>query len=275
MVCNTGIRFDPVQDGTPLKFDFYGLYNGVLAMVDHETGSVWLQVSGKAVKGPQVGRVLKTGPLLNTTWRRWRQLHPETLVMAPVPAYREFYDSKGVIVERGFDHFPNRYFSSSITHRDNRLPMHEMVMAVCVPKQLDGPVPTADAPDPQAGGSAYRAYPLKAFKGTSGVVNDVIEGPAVAVLYESKTATCAAVSREIDGRVLTFECRNRADGSPAFYDRETGSRWTVEGAAVEGSLAGRRLERLNSTMSQWYGWVSYFPQTSIYATKVSPSLTRQ
>lgn len=258
MVCNTGIRFDPVLSGSPQKFDFYGLYNGVLAMYDRGTESVWLQVSGKAIKGAQTGKALKTGPLLDTTWRRWKQLHPDTLVMAPIPAYADYYDPKGVIVERGFDHFPNRYFRRSITHKDNRLPTHEMVMAICLPKRKE------QIAKPQRQVSAYRAYPLKVFRGVSGVLNDATDGPPVAILYEANTATCAAVSRELDGSSLTLECRKQSDGSPAFYDRETGSRWTVEGEAIEGILAGKQLTRLDGTMSQWYGWVAYFPQTSIY-----------
>jgi Protein of unknown function (DUF3179) len=265
VVCNTGIRFDPViQTDEPLRFDFYGLYNGVLAMIDHQTGSVWLQVSGKAVKGPQVGKTLKTGPLLDTTWKRWKQLHPDTSVMAPMPAFREFYDPKGVIVERGFDHFPNRYFRKSITHRDSRLPTHEMVMAVCAPKQSRDPLEAEVAASTRATATSYRAYPLKVFKGASGVLNDNLNGPSVAIFYEAKSATCAALSRQLDQTVLTFECRKLPDGTAAFCDRETGSRWTIEGEAVEGPLAGKKLQRLDGTMSQWYGWVAYFPQTSVY-----------
>jgi hypothetical protein len=41
---------------------------------------------------------------------------------------------------------------------------------------------------------------------------------------------------QLDGRTLTF----RATGD-AFEDRETRSRWTLDGRAVAGPLAGRRL----------------------------------
>lgn len=274
MVCNTGIRFDPVFQGDePLRFDFYGLYNGVLAMIDRRTRSVWLQVNGKAVKGSQVGRTLKTGALLDTTWKRWKQLHPDTLVMAPVPAFGEYYDPKGVIVERGYDHFPNRYFRKSITHRDSRLPTHEMVMAVCAPKQSADALAADTDTTTRANSTTYRAYPLKVFGGASGVLNDSLNGPPVAVFYEARTATCTAASRMLDQTVLTFECRKLPDGTPAFYDRETGSRWTIEGEAITGLLAGKKLRRLDATMSQWYGWVAYFPQTSIYGG-ISPQAIR-
>lgn len=245
-----------------MMFDFYGLYNGVLAMMDRESQSVWLQVGGKAIKGAMVGKTLKTGPLLDTTWRRWKQLHPDTLVMAPVESARKQYDRKGIIVERGFDSFPARYFNRSITHRDKRLATHEMVMAVCVKKP-----DVEEAPDGivqrRPGGTVYRAYPLKSFNGVSGVINDSSDVP-VAVFYEAGTATCSAHSRELDGVALTFECRKSPDGIPAFFDKETGSRWSIEGEAKAGPLAGKRLTRLDGTMSEWYGWVSFFPQTTIF-----------
>src|SRR5579872_2800890 len=86
IVCNSGIRFDtPLIHSKPLTFDFYGLYNGVMTMYDTQTESVWLQVSGRAVKGPWLGTKLKRRPLLDTTWGQWKKLHPDTLVMAPDP----------------------------------------------------------------------------------------------------------------------------------------------------------------------------------------------
>ena len=54
-------------------------------MYDRQTESVWLQTGGRAIKGQMLGAALKTGPLLDTTWGRWKKLHPDTLVMAPDP----------------------------------------------------------------------------------------------------------------------------------------------------------------------------------------------
>ena len=38
----------------------------------------------------------------------------------------------------------------------------------------------------------YRAYPLKTFKKTSGVVNDVVGVPGLAIMYEADTETFSA-----------------------------------------------------------------------------------
>ena len=61
-----------------------------------------------------------------------------------------------------------------------------------------------------------------------------------------------------------------SDGSAAIYDRETGTRWNIEGKGEEGPLAGKSLLRLPNHLSQWYGWVAYFPQTTIYGRADPP-----
>ena len=258
IVCNSGMRFDtPVIDGKPLIFDFYGLYNGVMTMYDLNTKSVWLQVGARAVKGPLLNTTLKSGPVLDTTWGQWKKLHPDTLVMAPDPHFKDCYEPKGSIMARGYTEFPADYFRKTVTHRDTRLPMFESVLAVTLPAMEDTSS-TADAH------TLYRAYPMKAFKRKTSVVNDVMGATPVAVFFLADTQTMTAVKRVVEGQTLTLEVHKSPQGTPAFYDKETGTRWNLEGKAEEGPLVGKELPRMDSHMSQWYGWVSYFPQTTIY-----------
>ncbi|HLK58750.1 MAG TPA: DUF3179 domain-containing (seleno)protein [Chthonomonadaceae bacterium] len=258
IVCDSGICFEtPIVQGRPLTFDFYGLYNGVMTMYDLNTKSVWLQVSGRAVKGPLLDSTLKSGPLLDTTWGQWKKLHPDTLVMAPDPHFKDCYEPKGSIMIRGYSSFPADYFRKTLTRRDTRLPMFEPVLAVTLPAM-------EDAPSSANAHAQYRAYPVKAFKSKTRVINDTLGVTPVAVLFMADTETLTAVKRVVEGQTLTLEVRNNPQGKPAFYDKETGTRWNLEGRAIEGPLAGKELLRLDSHRSQWYGWVSYFPRTTIY-----------
>jgi hypothetical protein len=96
------------------------------------------------------------------------------------------------------------------------------------------------------------------------LVNNVLGGEPIAVLFQEGSETASAVSRMINGQALSLEVRKNRLGKAEFYDRETGTRWTIEGRAVQGLLAGKSLVRIDSHLSQWYGWVSYFPDTSIF-----------
>jgi len=259
-VCNTGIRFDRTVDGKVLQFDFYGLYNGVVIMCDRDTESVWLQVSGRAVKGQRVDQKLKPGPLLDTTWGEWKRLHPDTLVMSPDNAFSKYYAPKGKLEPRGYDRFPAPFFRPTVTRGDKRLPPFDKVLGVALPQP--------DAPD-RAAEVIRRAYPMKTIQEAGGVVNDVIGGTPAAAFLDPDTQTACAVSRVVDGKTLTFEARRQNDRT-LFFDKETGTRWSIEGKAEEGPLAGKSLQRLENHLSQWYGWSAYFPETTIYGQSGPP-----
>ncbi len=50
-------------------------------MYDHETGSLWGQVIGKAIDGPLAGAELDLYPATQTTWSAWRSAHPNVLAL--------------------------------------------------------------------------------------------------------------------------------------------------------------------------------------------------
>lgn len=266
-VCNTGIRYDPRVNGKTVLFDFYGLYNGVVIMCDRDTQSVWLQVEGKAVKGPMTGAQLKPGALLDTTWGQWKRRHPDTLVMSPDNDYKKFYRDKGKAEPRGYDRFPMPFFERSLTRTDKRLPMFDKVLAVTLPAVTN--VSDTNPGTKSVNTALHRAYPLAALKDAKGVVNDTFGTLPVVVALETDTQTANAFSRLVDGKTLTFETRE-ADGRPVLYDKETGTRWNIEGAGEAGPLMGKTLTRLDNHLSQWYGWVAYFPDTSIYGRTDPP-----
>lgn len=262
-VCNTGIRFDSAVDGKPVMVDFFGLYNGVASFADRATESVLLQVSGQFVTGPLKGKSLKFAPMLDTTWKEWKTRHPDTLVMSPDTEYSKYYSPKGKPEKRGYDQFPMPAFSQSMTRQDKRLPRFEKVLAVALPAGSSGvgAAPTA------------RAFPIAALRDAGGVVNDKVGDAPVTVFLDAKTTTAAAYSPVVDGKTLIFELR-AADGKSAYYDRETGTRWNIDGIAEDGKLKGKTLASVPNHLSQWYGWVAYFPQTTIYGSAAAPQTER-
>jgi hypothetical protein len=254
-VCNTGIRYDPVVDGKLLHLDFYGLYNGVVALMDRETESVWPQAEGRAVKGPLSGTELKIGTLLDTTWGQWKKLHPDTLVMSPEGPFAKAYRPKGQAEPRGYDRFPAPFFKPTVSRGDKRIPPFDKVLGVALRK---------------GGKVQRRAYPIKSLIEAGGVVNDKFGGENLVAFLDLETLAATAASRTVDGKTLTFEARKQRDGKTGFYDKETGTRWSIEGRGEEGPLAGKTLTTVENHLSQWYGWAAFFPNTSIYGRKDPP-----
>lgn len=246
-VCNAGVALDRVVDGKPILLDFYGLYNGVACYCERATESVVLPVDGRIVTGALKGKSLALRPVLDTTWGQWKRLHPDTRVMTPENPFAKSYRPKGDAEPRGYPEFPAPFFRPTVTRGDLRLPPFEKVLAIL------------------SDNGTARAYPIAALQKAGCVVN---EGDTV-VFLDDATTTATAFSRRVDGQLLTFE-RRSGDGRSDFYDQETGSRWSIEGKAEAGRLAGKSLSSRGARLSQWYGWAAFFPATTIYGRTDPP-----
>jgi hypothetical protein len=125
---------------------------------------------------------------------------------------------------------------------DHRYPENEMVLGINI-----------DA--------GIRAYPLLEVKREGGVINDEL-GDVHLVVFAGprpQDITMSAFSRLVDDQVLTF---GRSDSR--FRDRETQSTWTIEGKAISGPLAGRRLQPLRWQYVRWHAWVYPHPFTDLF-----------
>jgi len=80
----------------------------------------------------------------------------------------------------------------------------------------------------------------------------------VVVFGERENSYALAFHPVVEGRLLHFS----AEGG-AIVD-STESFWNLNGRATAGPLAGSQLPFITSFVTEWYGWVAYHPQTSIY-----------
>ncbi|MBT8395960.1 MAG: DUF3179 domain-containing protein [Gemmatimonadetes bacterium] len=78
----TGAIFSSRTQGEAKRFRFHpDLYHMNLLFEDAETGSVWSQLSLRAVDGEEEGKELILVPTVQTTWSEWLRTHPETTVL--------------------------------------------------------------------------------------------------------------------------------------------------------------------------------------------------
>ncbi len=211
------------------------LYKDALVMFDRETGTLWTQVDGSALRGPLEGNRLVEVPAIQTTWKVWKQLHPDTLVLRK-PA--------GVRGSPYADYFqdPNRRGLFG-TRGDDRLGGKEMVV---------GLHEAADAV----------AIPLSRLE-SERLVHAELNGKPVIVFYATEEKTSAVFRPFAGERQLSFRLVRR-EGRTLLEDAETGSLWSpLEGRALRGPLAGTRLERVPYLHSYWYAWSAYRPHTRL------------
>jgi len=141
-----------------LSFGVSGrLYKSNVLLYDHQTESLWSQLREEAVTGELAGTKLEKLASTRTTWRAWRERHPDTLVLSTETGYRRNYS---VDPYTGYYRALGLMFPVGDVRKD--LPAKEMVLGV------------------ELGGAA-KAYPLEALKKNPGTLKDDIGDVSVAV----------------------------------------------------------------------------------------------
>jgi hypothetical protein len=169
-------------------------------------------------------------------WDGWLSLYPDTKVLAVPGGVRGGYDTNPYA---GYD-APNAEYTFAMPPLDGRLPPKARVLGV------------------HSGVGGTWAFPFEelASRGAYAAVDGSLGVPAAesVVLWDQDRAAAAVYRRSIEGELLNL----RADDT-GIYDVETGSRWTVDGLAVEGPRAGERLEAVvPSYVSFWGAWAAFF-----------------
>jgi hypothetical protein len=249
-LCNSALVFERAVDGATLDFGTSGmLYRSDLVMYDRQTHSLWAQMEGRAIVGTRAGTRLRMVPAATLAYDEWRAAHPGGRVLSRDTGHRRPY---GANPYAGYDEPGLRPFLFS-GQPDPRRPPKERVVGVTV-------------------GAESRAYPWTLLE-QRGVLHDRLGGEPLVIFYrpgtlsaldaariaQSRAIGATAVYRPIvDGKALTFE-----PAGEGFRDRETGSRWSLLGRAVEGPLAGERLQAIPHMDAFWFAWAAFYPAATL------------
>jgi hypothetical protein len=251
-LCNSGLVYDRVVDGTVLDFGTSGkLYKSDLVMYDRQSHSLWAQMEGRAIVGARARTRLTSIPANTIAYEDWKTAYPTGKVLSRETGHSRRY---GMNPYEGYDTPASTPFLFR-GPTDPRQPPKERVVGITP-------------------GGTPRAYPWSVLA-RRGVVNDTAGGTPLVVFFrpgtlsaldEARIAEARAVgatgvfSRVVGERTLTFET-----APEGFRDRETGSTWNLLGHALRGPLAGKRLQAIPHVDAFWFAWAAFHPATAIYA----------
>ena len=249
-LCNSSLVFDREVLGATMRFGVSGnLRNSDLIMWDDVTASWWQQLTGEAIVGDLAGYALEALPAQLIGYGEFKASFPNGVVLGRDTGIRRDY---GRNPYPGYDSTSGSPFLFR-GRVDDRLRSGEHVVAIAL------------------GGEAT-AYAFTHLQDV-GVVNDVVGGLPVVVLWSPETASALDArsiadakavgsgvwfGREVAGRTLTFE-----PGDGAFTDRETGSTWSIAGEAVAGALEGVQLPPVVYANHLWFAWAAFYPETRL------------
>lgn len=233
-----GIAFDRTMDDTTLDLAVTGyLVLNNLIMFDRETESWWVQLTGDSIKGDWSGSQLKKIPAVQTTWGRWKEMYPDTLILDENLGYQ-------------FDPYEG-YYQSGWTAGgrkivDDRIYKKEYVLGVISDEST-------------------KAYPFPNLSNTP-ILNDSIGSTELVVTFDPITNTSGgAFERNIGGQNLTFESIKDETDRPLMQDLETGSQWNIfTGESVGGPLEGQNLTPMEYNVAFWFAWVDWHPSGDLF-----------
>ena len=237
----TGIGWNREINGSVTTFGVSGLlYNSNLIPYDRETDSNWSQIRMDCINGSRIGTTIETLPLLETTWKTWKEMYPSTRVLSSETGHKRSYGTYPYGSYRTND----KYLIFPISNEDDRLGNKDRVHAVV----LEG---------------SARVYPLSSF------------GTEVSVIHEQvKEKNLVVVGNSKDNFVVSY-LNNRGDGSPYSFTAvqneypvvmsdEDSNLWDAFGTVVSGPGKGKRLEHASSFMGYWFSFAAFYPDVSIY-----------
>lgn len=250
ILCNSGQAFVPMVNGKRLDLRNLTAYNNNTVYHDTLTGNYIQQIEKRVIEGPDKGAILESYPVVMTSWKSWKEIHPNTdLLYAPPLTARDkatqMMLDKMIPLERLAARSKPWHLVRGVI--DNRLPAMSFVFGV------------------EAHGDAV-AFTLDGAK-TAPVINENVGGELVVLMYDMKRDVGQIFSRKVADKVLTFvepsaEYTDAAD--IVALDTETGSAWDVSGRCQSGTLKGNCLDAFpHYNKLFWFSWAAFNPKTRI------------
>ena len=249
----TGMVFNGEgADGNRIGMGVLGLlFNNNLVMYDRRDGeTLYPQMTFKGSSGPRAGEELELLPVVETSWRYWKQLYPNTKVVS---------GNNGVYPLGQYLTYPYGGYQSLQSS-----PFYETF-----PPLASNPLVQRHEPKRLTLGIRFgeeaKAYPFPSLL-TNNLINDNVAGNEIVVVSHMAEAFTVAYFSKVDGRTLTFE--EITSGSSIFpfwmKDKETGSSWNLLGEAFDGELKGKQLQQVPSHNAFWFAWATFWQDSETY-----------
>jgi len=222
------------------------LFNTNLVPYDRSTRSIFSQMLLESVNGEFVGTPIETFQVVETPWKTWKEMYPNTKVLSNSTGFVRNYNVYPYTnTQTGADYRVDPFLLFPISRDDRRLPRKERTLGVIINDEV-------------------KAYRFSSFD-TPGVtvIEDDYRGiPLVIAGNKNMNFMVAFQSRLTDGTQLTFE--NSSSPLPIIMKDNEGNEWDIFGEAQSGPRSGQRLPEIQSFIGFWFTWAPFYPNPVIY-----------
>ena len=259
-LCNSALTFDRRIDGETYDFGVTGmLRNSDMVMYDRQTDSLWQQLTGEGLVGTMTGKRLDIVSSQVIAFEQFTKSFPDGKVLSRNTGYQRHY---GQSPYAGYEFSSRLMFPVPMKRTPPVRPMERVVAITLADKT--------------------RAYPFEYLR-KRGAVEGKAKSQRYVVFYEPSTLTtmdarliaagraigsAGVFSPDVDGKRLKFRYKKGK-----ITDKQTGSTWDVTGRAIDGPLAGQRLEPIESSVFYAFALYAFHPHTEMLgvAQQLPPS----
>lgn len=233
----TGIGWDRMINGTQTTFGVSGLlYNSNIIPYDRSTGSNWSQLLLKSVNGKLKGEKAKTYNLVETTWKTWKEMYPNSTVVSSSTGFN-----------RNYRKYPYGNYKTStnlifpVSNKNNEYHEKERVLCVIIEEKA----------------IAFN------FNNTSSQVEERTFMGKKLVVYKNINANLMVAFNSVlaDGTELSFQ--SVENEFPVILADNEGNKWDVFGRAVDGPRTGQKLQTVPQMMGYWFSFAAFYLEISI------------
>jgi len=237
----TSLGWNREFNGQVTTFGVSGLlYNSNLIPYDRKTDSNWSQMLSESINGEFIGDEVETFPLIETTWKTWRDMYPSTLVLSLNTTYSRNY---GFYPYGDYkENHENLIFP--VANKDNRLLAKERVLGVFVEGDL-------------------KVYQFVEDSELVEIYNDTFNEKKIVVVSDAtRNFIVAFENKTADSTSLLFTpIQGQND---VILTDEEGNLWNILGEAIEGPRQGEKLNSVHSYIGYWFSFAAFFPCVEIF-----------
>ena len=236
----TSLGWEREYNGKSTTFGVSGLlFNSNLMPYDRTTNSTWIQIGESCVNGDLIGTQSINFQVVETNWKTWKNMYPESKVMSLNTGYSRNYD------QYPYDDYrtePGLIFS--VSENDTRRSQKERVHGVIV-------------------NGRAKLYVFDSFINRT-IISDSFNGENFTVIGSiEKNIILSFKEKIINSNILTFTVINNFNSNILLKD-QLGNEWDLFGNAISGPNLGEKLDATNSFMGMFFSWAPFYSNPEIF-----------
>lgn len=232
----TSFAWDSKSGGSETTFGVSGLlYNNNLILYDRRTDSNWAQLSLKAVNGAQIGEKPILSNVVETDWKTWKTLYPNTKVLTSDTGFDRPYN----VYPYGDYRTNQNLFLFAVNPLNDALPHKERVYAIMTDKKS-------------------KVYRFQNFQNGK-ILKEIFEGANYLIVGNENLIN----SFELNSNQLALNFTFSFNNSETFFTDNEGNSWNAFGTAISGPRTGEILKSAKSVVSYWFAIAAFYPNPVI------------